>query len=85
MEPTPVEAPIVLPVTVPMLATVTPESEIPVKVAFPVLVQLKFFIVFPWMLLAVPVAVVTEMAVKALFWSVFVHAKPPHCADLPPM
>ena len=41
--------------------------------------------VLPWMLLAVPVAVVTEMAVKALFWAVLVQAVPAHKAALPPI
>ena len=86
MDPVLVAAPIVLPVTVPMLATVVvPGREMPVKAAAPVLVQLMFWIVLPWMLLAVPVAVVTEMAVKALSWAVLVQAEPPHSADLPPM
>ena len=85
MDPELVAAPIVLPVTVPIFATVAPEREIPVKDAVPVLVQLMFWIVLPWMLLAVPVTVVTEMAVKTLFWAVLVQAVPAQCAALPPM
>ena len=47
MEPVPVAAPIVFPVTVPIFATVTPAMEIPVKSEVPALVQLIFCMVLP--------------------------------------
>ena len=42
MDPVPVAAPMVFPVVVPILATVAPEREIPVKSEAPAFVQLKF-------------------------------------------
>ena len=42
IDPVPVAAPMVLPVMVPILATVAPEREIPVKSEVPALVQLIF-------------------------------------------
>ncbi len=42
IEPVPVAAPIVFPVTVPILATVAPAIDIPVKSEIPALVQFKF-------------------------------------------
>ena len=85
MDPVPVAAPIVFPVMVPILATVAPAMDIPVKSEVPALVQLKFWMVLPCMLLAVPVAVVIEMGVNALFWTGLVQAVPAHNAADPPM
>ena len=86
IEPVPSAAPMVLPITVPMLAELKSETSIPRKVAVPVLFQLMFWMVLPWILLAVPVAVFTEIAVKLLLAPVsLVQADPPHCAELPPM
>ena len=86
MDPVPSAAPMVLPNTVPMFASEERETRIPRKVPVPLLVQLMFWMVLPWILLGVPLAVLIVTAVKELLVPVaLVQADPPHCADLPPM
>ena len=76
----------IFPVVVPILATVAPEREIAVKLAAPEFSQVIFVIVFPWISLAVPVAVDMDIAVKALFWvEDFAMAGVPHCSHVPPI
>ena len=90
IDPVPVAAPIVFPVVVPILTGVPSATTIPYQKALEELIQLKLDMVLPWILLAVPVAVVNEIAVKTLsttffFKIYFAQEFPAHCAAEPPI